>query len=88
MDNTRFEFNVSVPRDASGAVMMRKLAEQAARYAGCAPAGAEGFGAAVEQAVHAHVNGAGAGSVPIVVRRTAGPVEVVVGPNTVTIDVG
>ena len=87
MDTIRFEFNVSVPRDASGAVMMRKLAEQAARYAGCGPAGAEGFGMAVEEAVHAHVNGAIAGSLAIVVRRSAGPVEVVVGANTISIDV-
>ena len=87
MDTTRFEFNVSVPRNAGGAVIMRKLAEQAARYVG-AEGSAAGFGAAVEEAVRAQVNGAGAvGALPIVVRRSDGPVEVVVGSRTITLSV-
>jgi hypothetical protein len=88
VDTTRFEFNVSIPRDASGAVMIRKIAEQAARYVG-ADARADGFGAAVEEAVRAQVNGttAGAGALPIVVRRSDGPVEVVVGSRTIALDV-
>ena len=87
MDTTRFEFNVSVPRDASGAVIMRKLAEQAARYVGC-NAKAEDFGAAVEEAVRAQVNGAaGDGSLPIVVRRLDGPVEILVGTRTIALDI-
>ena len=87
MNTTRFEFNVSVPRDAGGAVMIRKLAEQAARYVG-AGASAEGFGAEVEEAVRAQVNGAGGGgTLPIVVRRSDGPVEVVVGSRTIVLSV-
>jgi hypothetical protein len=85
VNTTRFEFNVSVPRNASGALMIRKLAEQAARYVG-AEASAEGFGAAVEEAVRAQVNGAvGSGALPIVVRRSDGPVEVVVGSRTIVL---
>ena len=87
MDTTRFEFNVSVPRNAGGAVIMRKLAEQAARYVG-AEANAEGFGAAVEEAVRAQMNGAGTGgALPIVVRRSDGPVEVVVGSRTIALSI-
>ena len=86
MDTTRFEFNVSVPSDVSGAVIIRKLAEQAARYVGRAD-GAERFGAAVEEAVRAQINGAASVAIPIVVRRSDGPVEVVVGSRTITLDV-
>jgi hypothetical protein len=67
--------------------MMRKLAEQAARYVG-ADASAERFGLSVEQAVHAQINGnAGTGSIPITVRRSDGPVEVLVGARTIALDV-
>jgi hypothetical protein len=84
---TRFEFNVMVPRDESGAIVLRKLAEQAARYVG-AEADADGFGAAVEEAARAQVNGsAGAGAIPCVVRRMDGPVEVLVGSRTITLPV-
>ena len=87
MDANRFEFTVSIPRDASGVATLRKLAEQAARYVG-ADANAEGFGAAVEEAVRAQVNGtAGAGAIPCVVRRAEGPVEVLVGTRTIALDV-
>ena len=86
MNATRFSFNVSVPCDAGGALMMRKLAEQAARYVG-ADASAERFGLSVEQAVHAQINGDAAGSIPITVRRSDGPVEVLVGARTIALDV-
>ena len=87
MDATRFEFNVMVPRDESGAIVLRKLAEQAARYVG-ADADARTFGAAVEEAARAQVNGtAGAGGIPCVVRRSDGPVEVLVGTHTIALHV-
>jgi hypothetical protein len=87
VDATRFEFNVMVPRDESGALVLRKLAEQAARYVG-AEANADGFGAAVEEAARAQVNGsAGAGAIPCVVRRSDGPVEVLVGSRTIALKV-
>jgi hypothetical protein len=84
---TRFEFNVTVPGDESGAIVLRKLAEQAARYVG-AEANADGFGAAVEEAARAQVNGgAGGGAIPCVVRRLDGPVEVLVGSRTIALQV-
>jgi hypothetical protein len=87
VDTTRFEFNVMVPRDESGAIVLRKLAEQAARYVG-AEANADGFGAEVEAAARAQVNGsAGAGAIPCVVRRLDGPVEVLVGSRTIALKV-
>ena len=76
-----------VPRDESGAVVLRKLAEQAARYVG-ASANADGFGAEVEAAARAQVNGStGAGAIPCVVRRLDGPVEVLVGSRTIALKV-
>jgi hypothetical protein len=87
VDTTRFEFSVMVPRDETGAIVLRKLAEQAARYVG-AEANAVGFGAAVEEAARAQVNGsAGAGGIPCVVRRADGPVEVLVGSRTIALQV-
>jgi len=76
-----------VPRDESGAIVIRKLAEQAARYVG-ADANAGSFGAAVEEAARAQVNGnAGAGGIPCVVRRSDGPIEVLVGTRTIALQV-
>ena len=87
MDATNFQFNVSVPLNAGGATIAGKLAVQAARYAGCAEAGAAGFGIAVEEAVRSQVNGSAGGAVAIVVRRSDGPVEVLIGTRTVALDV-
>ena len=76
-----------VPRDESGAIVIRKLAEQAARYVG-ADADAGSFGAAVEEAARAQVNGtSGAGGIPCVVRRSDGPIEVLVGTRTIALQV-
>ena len=88
MDATSFEFQLSVPRDARVAAIVRKLAVQAARYAGCGEPRAEAFGGKVEEAVHAHLNGAHShGTIPIVVRRsTPGPLEVRVDGTTVALD--
>ena len=87
MDAHSFEFQLSVPRDADVATLVRKVAVQAARYAGCADQNAEAFGGQVEEAVRAHVNGAPApGAIPVVVRRSTGPLEVLVGSRTVALD--
>ena len=59
MDATTFEFQVSVPRDAEVAAVVRMLAEQAARYAGCSELSAAAFGERVAEAVVAQLNGAG-----------------------------
>ena len=89
MDATTFEFQVSVPRDAEVAAVIRMLAEQAARYAGCNEPGAAAFGARVAEAVVAHLNGSighTSGSIAVVVRRSTGPLEVQVATRTVALD--
>jgi hypothetical protein len=87
VDATRFEFQLSVPRDAEIAAVIRMLAEQAARYAGCDEAGAVAFGQQVAEAVHAHLNGlAATGPIPVIVRRSTGPLEVHVDTRTVALD--
>jgi hypothetical protein len=57
VDATTFEFQVSVPRNAEVAAVIRMLAEQAARYAGCNEPSAAAFGERVAEAVGAHLNG-------------------------------
>jgi hypothetical protein len=87
VDATTFEFQLSVPRDAQVAVVVRMLAEQAARYAGCNEPGAAAFGEKVAEAVLAQLNGSsGHGSIPVVVRRSTGPLEVQVDDRTVALD--
>ena len=87
MDAHSFEFQLSLPRDAHVAALVRKVAVQAARYAGCLDLDAEAFGGKVEEAVRAHLNGASSpGTIPVVVRRSTGPLEVLVGSSTVALD--
>ncbi len=88
MDATTFEFQLSVPRNAEVAAVIRMLAEQAARYAGCNEPGAAAFGARVAEAVVAHLNGSihTSGSIAVVVRRSTGPLEVQVATRTVALD--
>lgn len=89
MDATTFEFQVSVPRNAEVAAVIRMLAEQAARYAGCHEPGAAAFGARVAEAVVAHLNGSVAhssASIAVVVRRSTGPLEVQVATRIVALD--
>ena len=89
MDTTTFEFQVSVPRNAEVAVVVRMLAEQAARYVGCNEPSAAEFGERVAEAVGAHLNGSIAhtsGSIAVVVRRYTGPLEVQVATRTIALD--
>jgi hypothetical protein len=74
VDATSFELNVSVPCDGRYAGTMRELAVHAARYAGCRGLDADRYGAAVEQVVRACLVECRA-TVPVIVRRGAGPVE-------------
>jgi len=88
VDATTFEFQVSVPRNAEVAAVVRMLAEQAARYAGCDEPSAAAFGEQVAEAVRAHLNGSiahTATSIPVVVRRSTGPLEVQVATRTVAL---
>jgi hypothetical protein len=87
VDATSFEFQISVPRDAQVAAIVRMLAEQAARYAGCNERGAAAFGEQVAEAVRAQLNGSsGHSTIPVVVRRSTGPLEVQVDTRTVALD--
>ena len=87
MDPSHFQFVLSVPHDAQYLPMVRLLAAQAARYASCSEAEAERFGGSVEQAVQACLHKpAPTSAISIVVRREAGPVEVVVDGHIVSIE--
>ena len=89
MDATTFEFQVSVPRNAEVAAVVRMLAEQAARYAGCNEPSAAEFGERVAEVVRAHLNGSVAhtsSSIAVVVRRSTGPLEVQVATRTVALE--
>jgi len=87
VDASRFEFSLTVPRDARFVETVRLLATQAARYAGCGGPDTETFAASVEQAVRASVDGTADGApVTVVMRRDAGPVEVVVDGRTLTVE--
>jgi hypothetical protein len=87
VDANSFEFKLSVPRDAEVAAVVRMMAEQAARYCGCPGPTAQVFGGKVEEAVRAHLNGASAaGSIAVVVRRSTGPLEVLVETRTIALD--
>src|SRR5687767_2492034 len=78
-----FVLNVSIPRDPRFAETVRELAVHAARYAGCSEARANAFGREVEEATRRHIeNGGGEVLVPLVFRRTTGPVEVLVNGRT------
>ena len=89
MDATTFYFQLSVPRDAEVAALVRMLAEQDARYAGCNETGAAAFGEQVAEAIRAHLNGSLApttSSIPVVVRRSTGPLEVQVDSRTIALE--
>lgn len=78
-----FVLHVSIPRDPRFAETVRELAVHAARYAGCSEARANAFGREVEEATRGHIeNGGGEALVPLVFRRTTGPVEVLVNGRT------
>lgn len=87
MDANTFEFQLSVPRDAEVAAVVRMMAEQAARYAGCNEPSATAFGAQVAEAVRVHLNGSpGHHAIPVIVRRSTGPLEVQVDTLTIALD--
>jgi hypothetical protein len=89
VDATTFEFQLLVPRDAEVAAVVRMMAEQAARYAGCHEVHAAAFGERVAEAVLAYVNGSAthpSNAIPVVVRRSTGPLEVQVATHTVALD--
>ena len=78
MNASAFELRLSFPADPRFAETLRDLGAHAARYAGCADAGAEAYGSAVEEAVRACFAAAALSSVPVIVRRGSGPVETLI----------
>jgi len=87
MDALSFELAVSMPREARYADAVRRLAVQAAQYAGCAAGEADPFGRIVEDAFQGCLAGASTTAVTLMFRRAAGPLEVVVEGRVLTLDV-
>jgi hypothetical protein len=86
MDATSFELAMSVPRDQQFAVVVHDLARHAANYAGCAAADCDVFARSVGEAFTASA-AAGDGDVPVVFRRNAGPLEVLLDGRLLTLAV-
>jgi methyl coenzyme M reductase alpha subunit len=87
VDATTFYFQLLVPRNAEVAALVRMLAEQAARYAGCNEPGTAAFGEQVAEAVRAQLNGSlDPNSIPVVVRRSTGPLEVQVDTRIIALE--
>lgn len=84
MDQRSFELRASFPVDAQFAQTVAALAEHAATYAGCPAAEAREFAQVVEQAVRQCVRGLEEHSLPVVLRREDGPLEVTVGSHKIT----
>jgi hypothetical protein len=83
--HTEFELNVSIPPDPRFAETVRELAVHAAKQAGCSEARAHAFGREVEEATRGYIeHGGGDAGVPLVFRRAAGPIEVLVNGRTLT----
>jgi hypothetical protein len=84
MDQRSFEFKASFPVDAQFARTVAALAEHAATYAGGGAAEAREFAAIVEQAVRECIPAIESPSLPVILRRDHGPVEVLVGSHRLT----
>jgi hypothetical protein len=87
----RFELKVSLPYDSRFVETLRLLAVHAARYAGSSEPNAEAFGRSVEEAAQDALRKYPEGEprdsdLDVVVRRDEGPVEVVIGRRTLTIN--
>ena len=80
-----YELTVSIPCDARFAETVRELAIHAAKHAGCSDARAQAFGREVEEAARGSlVHCSGDAGLPLVFRRMAGPVEVLVNGRTLS----
>jgi hypothetical protein len=84
MDATSFELAVSMPREERYADAVRRLAVEAAQYAGCPSGQEDQFAQTVEEAFHSCL-GSPAPEVPIVFRRASGPLEVHVDGRVLTL---
>ena len=88
MDATNFELKMSLPHDVRFIATIRDIAVHAAQYAGCAEVAAVAFGRRVEEVFRLELERDNSDrAVPIVVRRQAGPVEVLVDQRRIAQDV-
>lgn len=75
MDPRAFELNVAIPGERRYARTIGALAKHAAKYAGIAERDASHFGSVVERVVDACVREGDGATVPVIIRRSGGPVE-------------
>jgi hypothetical protein len=81
-----FELNISLPTDARFTETARELAVHAAKHAGCAEEPARAFGEEVAGIIRGYLEDGHAGAtLPLVLRRTSGPVEALINGRTITI---
>jgi hypothetical protein len=87
MTAVRFELTVSLPADARYAATARELVIHAAAHSGCTEARAQALADELASVVRERLAAATDGALlPIVVRLTAGPVEVLVDGRTFSLD--
>lgn len=85
---TTFELTISLPHDLRFASTIRDLAVHAAQHVGCAQREAEAFGRAAEDLLRACLADSAAGSdVPVIVRRLAGPLELLIDQRVITLEI-
>ena len=83
-----YEMRLSLPHDVRLVATVRGLAMQAARYAGCTDARAEGFASSVEEVVRGYLeDNSSPGDIPIVLRVANGPLQIQIATRTITLDV-
>ena len=84
---TRFELAVSLPTDPRYAETARELVVFAAKQSGCSDARAAAFGHELAEVVRIRLAAATDGAaLPVVVRLTTGPVQVLVDGRTFSLD--
>jgi hypothetical protein len=87
MEGAPFELNVTFPTDARYAATVRELAMHAAKHAGFSEARASAFADEVDGIVRGYLeSGGGGATLPLVFRRTTGPIEVLVNGRTLILD--
>jgi hypothetical protein len=82
-----FELTLLLPHDHRFAPTLRDLAIHAAEYAGCPRPQAEAFGRAAEELLRESLANGSHVEVPVVVRRAAGPLELVVDERVLTLEI-
>jgi hypothetical protein len=83
----RLELTLSVPRDPRYLATVRALAVQAAASAGLGKQDAAAFGQRVEEMVRAGLGNGAGDHLPVVLRLSDGPLEIIVDARSVTLEV-